>query len=313
MNSFWISFKAVLPFVLYLTFGYGVRRAGIADLPFLRQMNKMAFRVFYPLLMFSNMYTIGDSFPLSSKLFFLSAASILICIGAASAAVPKFIKDPRQIPVIIQGIYRSNILLFAVPLVQNLFGEAEMVKAAALVVIVVPIYNVSATILLEMYSGREHSSPLRFLFSIITTPLVFGAWVGLLFKLLNIPIAAPVMKVIDQFADMTTPLALFILGGTLEFTSLGKHMKMLTVVMAIKMVLIPAVMLAVSTLFGLSSMERFLMLVLYATPVATAVFPMAQAYGADADLAGEQVVLTTVCTVLILFCWIVFMQNTGMI
>ncbi len=55
------------------------------------------------------------------------------------------------------------------------------------------------------------------------------------------------------------------------------------------------------------------MLVLYATPEATASFPMAQAYGADADLAGEQVVLTTVCTVLILFCWIVFMQNTGMI
>ena len=121
------------------------------------------------------------------------------------------------------------------------------------------------------------------------------------------------MKVIDQFADMTTPLALFILGGTLEFTSLGKHMKMLTVVMAIKMVLIPVIMLAVSTLAGLSDMERFLMLVLYATPVATAVFPMAQAYGADADLAGEQVVLTTVCTVLILFCWIVFMQSMGMI
>ena len=179
--------------------------------------------------------------------------------------------------------------------------------------IVVPVYNVSATIILEMYSGREHSSPLKFLFSILTTPLVFGAWVGLLFKFLNIPIAAPVMKVIDQFADMTTPLALFILGGTLEFASLGKHMKMLSIVMAIKMVLIPAVMLAVSTVAGLSAMERFLMLVLYATPEATASFPMAQAYGADADLAGEQVVLTTVCTVLILFCWIVFMQNTGMI
>ena len=313
MNSFWISFNAVLPFILYLAFGYGVRRSGMADLPFLRKMNRMAFRAFYPLLMFCNMYTIGDSFPLSMKFLAISVASMFIIIGASCALVPKFIKDPRQIPVIIQGLYRSNILLFAVPLVQNLFGDTEMVKAAALVIIVVPVYNVSATIILEMYSGREHSSPLKFLFNILTTPLVFGAWVGLLFKFLNIPIAAPVMKVIDQFADMTTPLALFILGGTLEFTSLGKHMKMLTIVMAIKMVLIPAVMLAVSTIAGLSSMERFLMLVLYATPEATASFPMAQAYGADADLAGEQVVLTTVCTVLILFCWIVFMQNMGMI
>ena len=302
MNSFWISFNAVLPFILYLAFGYGVRRSGMADLPFLRKMNRMAFRAFYPLLMFCNMYTIGDSFPLSMKFLAISVASMFIIIGASCALVPKFIKDPRQIPVIIQGLYRSNILLFAVPL-----------KAAALVIIVVPVYNVSATIILEMYSGREHSSPLKFLFSILTTPLVFGAWVGLLFKFLNIPIVAPVMKVIDQFADMTTPLALFILGGTLEFTSLGRHMKMLSIVMAIKMVLIPAVMLAVSTLAGLSAMERFLMLVLYATPEATASFPMAQAYGADADLAGEQVVLTTVCTVFILFCWIVFMQSMGMI
>ena len=306
MNSFWISFNAVLPFILYLAFGYGVRRSGMADLPFLRKMNRMAFRAFYPLLMFCNMYTIGDSFPLSMKFLAISVTSMFVIIGSSCVLVPKFIKDPHQIPVIIQGLYRSNILLFAVPLVQNLFGDTEMVKAAALVIIVVPVYNVSATVILEMYSGREHSSPLKFLFNILTTPLVFGAWVGLLFKFLNIPIAAPVMKVIDQFADMTTPLALFILGGTLEFTSLGKHMKMLTIVMAIKMVLIPAVMLAVSTIAGLSSMERFLMLVLYA-------FPMAQAYGADADLAGEQVVLTTVCTVLILFCWIVFMQNMGMI
>ena len=143
MNSFWISFNAVLPFILYLAFGYGVRRSGMADLPFLRKMNRMAFRAFYPLLMFCNMYTIGDSFPLSMKFLAISVASMFIIIGASCALVPKFIKDPRQIPVIIQGLYRSNILLFAVPLVQNLFGDTEMVKAAALVIIVVPIYNVS--------------------------------------------------------------------------------------------------------------------------------------------------------------------------
>ena len=72
-------------------------------------------------------------------------------------------------------------------------------------------------------------------------------------------------------------------------------------------------MLFFGTLIGLSTMERFLALALYATPVATATFPMAQVYGADADLAGEQVVLTTICSVVILFFWIVFMQSMGMI
>ncbi|MBQ7535653.1 MAG: AEC family transporter [Stomatobaculum sp.] len=313
MNSFWISFNAVIPFVLYLAFGYGVRRAGLADIAFLRKLNKVSFQAFFPLLMFDNMYTIGDSFPLTAKFFAFAMASFVVTIGGSFAVVPKIIKDQRQIPVIIQGVYRSNILLFAVPLVQNLFGDSEMVMAAALVVIVVPVYNVTATIILEMYSGREKSSPLKFLISILTTPLILGAWVGFLFKLLNVPIAPPVMKVIGQFADMTTPLALFILGGTLEFVSLGKHMKMLTVVMAIKMILVPAGMLFFGTLIGLSTMERFLALALYATPVATATFPMAQVYGADADLAGEQVVLTTICSVVILFFWIVFMQSMGMI
>ncbi len=308
MDSFLISFNAVFPFAIYLGFGYAVRRSGLADLEFLRKLNRVAFRAFYPLLMFNNMYSIGDSFPLSGKYFMLAVVSLAVTIAAACIAVPRLVSDRKKIPVLIQGIYRSNILLFAVPLVQNLFGDADVVKAAALVVIVVPVYNISATILLELYSGKENTSPLKFLIAIITTPLIFGAWVGFLFKLLNIPIAAPLMKVIKQFADMTTPLALFILGGTLQFKSLGKHLKLLWVSYIIKQFLIPAAMLAAGIFIGLSPIELFLGVALYATPVATAAFPMAQAYGADADLAGEQVVFTTVGALFSCFFWILFMQ-----
>ena len=314
MSSFWISFNAVIPFVLYLSYGWAARRAGITDADILKKMNKVTFRCFYPLLMFENMYSMGGSYPLSRAFTLLAMGSLALSMGLAACLIPRILKDPKQIPVMIQGIYRSNILLFALPLVENLFGSSEAHKAAALLVIVVPVYNISATIFLELYSDRGKTSPAKFLYNILTTPLVAGALVGMAFVLLKIPVAPQVMKVIENFSDLTTPLALFILGGTLQFESLGKHLKMLTAALFVKMFCIPALLLVPAVAAGIPPIERFLLTVaLYATPVATASFPMAQAYDADADLAGEQVVYTTLAAVPVIFLWIMFLASAGLL
>lgn len=75
---------------------------------------------------------------------------------------------------------------------------------------------------------------------------------------------------------------------------------------------VPAIMLLLGWALGFDAMERFVVFTLYATPVATATFPMAQAMGADAELAGEEVVLSTTLSVVTLFFWITLMQNMGM-
>jgi len=313
LEVFSIALNAVLPFVMYMAFGYGIRSAGVADMAFLRKLNSVMFTAFFPLMMFNNIYNMDVNEGLSLRFVAFAYITVLSVILLLVLLVPRFIRDRRQIPVVIQGVYRSNILLFAIPLTANLLGEGAVSLATALVVLVVPTYNVVAVILLEAYAGTGRSAPSKLVLTILRNPLILGAIVAGVFRALNIVLPPVVMKVVKQYSDMATPLALFILGGTLQFSSMKKNAKVITAVAALRLFIVPAIMLALATVLGFSRVERFVVFTLFATPMAAAAFPMAQAMGADADLAGELIAVTTTGSVITMFLWILFMQSFGLL
>ena len=106
---------------------------------------------------------------------------------------------------------------------------------------------------------------------------------------------------------------MFVLGGTLRFSHMRDSLKYLIPTTFIKMVVLPAVMLTIGLVMGVSPVERFVLLVSFAAPIAASSYPMAQNMGGDGELAGEFVVFSTVLSVFTLFAWIVFMGNVGIL
>lgn len=47
MENVRVAAEAVLPFLLYIAFGYGVRLTGIAHESFFKTLNKVVFRAFF--------------------------------------------------------------------------------------------------------------------------------------------------------------------------------------------------------------------------------------------------------------------------
>ena len=95
-----------------------------------------------------------------------------------------------------------------------------------MVTIVVPLYNVMAVIVLEYYRGcRPKLVPL--LKKIFTNPLILGALAGGAFTMLGVRIPSVLEAPIHQLSALTTPLALFVLGGTLQFSSIREHLSSL--------------------------------------------------------------------------------------
>jgi len=162
-----------------------------------------------------------------------------------------------------------------------------------------------AVIVLEYYRGcRPKLVPL--LKKIFTNPLILGALAGGAFTLLGIRIPSVLEAPIRQLSALTTPLALFVLGGTLQFSSIREHLSCLTATLVCKLLVFPAVTLWLSGLLGLQPVERFLLLSVFATPVATASYPMAEAMDGDGKLAAEFVAISTVTSVVTLFFWLTF-------
>ena len=64
---------------------------------------------------------------------------------------------------------------------------------------------------------------------------------------------------------------------------------------------------------GLDPVNRFVILVMFAAPVATSSYTMAQMMGGDGPLAGELVVMTTVFSLFTLFLWVFLYGILGLL
>lgn len=306
-----IAINAVMPFIVYLTFGFGVRKAGFVDEALLRKLNKMIFKCFFPIMMFFNLYDRADQFTVNTKLLVLTVGSVLAVLVVLWFLVPVFVKENPQRGVMIQGIYRSNIVLFAIPLTVNIFGEEGAVVATAIVATIVPLYNVAAVVVLEYYRGTSVKIG-KLLKNVATNPLIMGAVVGLIFVFCKIRLPQMISKPLSQFSSMSTPLALFILGGTLQFSSIKKNAHLLFLALGIKMILLPFIAVFVSIFLDLQPIERFVYLMVFATPVAASSYPMAQSMGGDDKLAGEFVGISTILSAITIFLWVYALRTFGL-
>lgn len=312
MDSFLIALNAVFPFLFYISFGYMTRAIGIVDEAFMKKLNQMTFQMFFPLMMFYNLYDGEPGQGLDCKLIIVATSSVIILITALFLLIPKLVKENPRRGVLIQGIYRSNFVLFAIPLTENIFGRAGTATASMLVAVVVPIYNVSAVIILEYFRGgniRLHT----LIKKLLSNPLIIGAIAGAVFILMGLKLPSCIEKPVSQFAAMTTPLALFVLGGTLRFSSMKNNLKYLIPVLTAKLLLLPAAALAVSSIMSFGPLESFVYFTMFATPVAAASYPMASNMDGDSSLAGELVVLSTCLSVITIFLWVFFMNSYGFI
>ena len=312
LNSFLIALNAILPFVIYLGTGYAVRRIGLVEEPFLHKLNTMVFRCFFPFLMFWSLYNVDGDLGLSGKYIPVCVGSLLLLVAGLVLVVPRLVKERPKQSVIIQAAYRSNFVLFGIPMAESVFGAKGAALATLMVAIIVPLYNAIAVILFETWRG-EKIKPLELLKNIVTNPLILGALVGFVFLILGIRLPHAVATPISAFSALTTPLALFVLGGTLRFSSIRKNRKFLWPTLAFKLILLPLAATLISSLFGFSDPERFEFLIMAGAPIAISSFPMAANMGGDGELAGEFVALSTVVSLFTLFAFIFAYHTVGYI
>ena len=314
MDSFRIAFNAILPFLIYIVFGAMTVKLGWVTETVLKKFNTLVFKAFFPILMFCNMYNMDTGFKVDWGFIGYVLATILLLIGFLVLVIPRWVSDSGTRGSVIQGIYRSNLVLFALPLTQSIYGESCMVQAAMLIAFAVPVYNVAAVIILEYYGSGGKADIRLLLRGIITNPIIIGIAVGLIFHFAGIQVPAVIYRSLSKFSDMATPLGLFILGGTLKFASLRDDLHLLVPSLAVKMVILPVIFYAAAYFFlPFSNLQRFLVLITHATPVAVSSFAMADNMGCNGRLAGEFVVLSTVISAGSLFLFIFFLSMAGLL
>jgi predicted permease len=217
----------------------------------------------------------------------------------------------------IQGTFRSNFLLFGVPLGLSIGGTKGAVLAAVVASFYVPVINMLSVISLYAFSDAENKSLKSALLGIVKNPLVIGGVSGLIFSLIRnyIGFEIPVMldTTLNNIKSTATPLAFMVLGGDLKFDNMLRNVKVSILSVLGKVLIIPALMLPISALLGFNQLEMAILVAVFATPNAVSSYAMARNYEADYELAGEIITLGTLLSILTIFVFITVTKSLGWI
>lgn len=162
LESFMVAFNAVMPLLLLLGIGYGAVRLKITDRAFMDRLNALNFRLFFPFMMFNNIYNAKPENLPSATLMIAAPAAILVLIVLLVLLVPRFVKENPRRGVIIQACFRSNFIIYGIPLTTYVFGTEKSSVCGMMVMIVVSLFNIAAVVILETFreGGNVRLKPL---------------------------------------------------------------------------------------------------------------------------------------------------------
>lgn len=311
------SANVVVPIFLLIMLGYALTRLKLWDEHFLKIANNVCFKCLLPVLLFYNVATANIFEVFNGKLILYVCLCACALCGVLFLIVPLFVKDNKRSGVMIQGTFRSNFLLFGVPLGLSIGGNAGAVLAAVVASFYVPVINMLSVISLYVFSDAEGKNLKSALLGIVKNPLIIGGVSGLVFSLIRNSIGFELPVIVDttlfNIKSTATPLAFLILGGDLKFNNMLKNVKVSLFSVLGKIVLIPAVMLTISALLGFDRLEMAILVAVFATPNAVSSYAMARNYEADHELAGEIITLGTLLSVFTIFAFITITKSFGLI
>ena len=312
MDNLILSAGVVLPLFLMMALGYALRRMSLVDAHTLSGLNKLVFRVFLPVMLFKNIYDTNLSDSFEPKLMAFAVCSILLLFMLTMVIVPLLEKENPKRATMVQAIYRSNFILFGLPITTALFGPEKAGVAAILISVTIPLFNIFAVVALEFFRGGRFDGK-KALMGIVTNPLIIASFLGIIFLLCGIRLPKPVMSAISDVGKAATPMALLVLGGTFKFSAVSGSLRQLIICVIGKLIVSPGLFLTLAVFFGFRGVELAAILSLFASPTATSSYPMAVEMDADGELAGQVVVLGSLFSVFTMFFWVFILKQLMLI
>ena len=314
LNNLIFCLNATVPIFFLILLGMFLRRIQLVDDAFTARLNTLVFRVCLPALLFHDMYRTDYRTNWNTAYVVYCAlatlASILICTG-----VSYLLKDRSVQGEFIQTSYRSSATILGIAVVQNLYHNVGM--APLMVIGAVPIYNIAAVIILEMYRpdrGKLNAMLLRkTLHGILTNPIILSILLGFAWSLLRLPLPAIGDTTVDYVGRCATPLGIIAMGASFQWEKARQSAGPALVSTFIKLFGLCALFLPLGVHLGFRKDLLVAALVMCGSSTTISCFVMAKGMGHKGDLTISTVMLTTLLSAFSLTFWLFILKSHGWI
>ncbi|MDK9696872.1 MAG: AEC family transporter [Siculibacillus sp.] len=297
------AFEAVAPIFLLIALGAFAVARGILDERAGEVLSTFAARIGIPFLVFDTLLH-ADLTGLSPWLLWICyfpAAGLAWILGHLVAR-RGFGRDPRRAVIAGIGSAFANSAFVGLPLAERAFGAHGVVIVTILISIHLPVMLTAGTVLMER-AGRisDGAAPasaaavvMRVARNLLGNAIVMAIVAAVVLRLVGLGLPGPVQQAVGAVARAAGPMALVALGAGLTTAGLGRDLGPAIAATAIKLVVMPALLLAVGAALRLDAATLGPLAVLAGVPAGVNVHLFAVQYGVGRSLGAGIVVLTTV-------------------
>ncbi|WNF47588.1 AEC family transporter [Pseudomonas sp. SG20056] len=290
------TISVTAPVFSMLFLGVALKRLGLIDAAFINTASALVFRGTLPTLLFLGIVQADLRTALQPALLVYFVLATLGCFLLAWGwAILRCPEADRGIYT--QGAFRGNNGIIGLALATSMYGDYGLSVGAVLGGVVILSYNTLSAIVLAIYSPEAKTDAWSLTKNILSNPLIIGVLAAIPFAAWQIPLPAWLLTSGEYFAQMSLPLALICIGGTLTLESLRESSGMAISSSLMKVLWLPLLATLGAWLWGFRDADLAILFLYFASPTAAASFVMAKAVGGNHQLAAAIIVLTTLATV----------------
>ncbi len=286
----------IAPIFLIILLGTLLRRYLVDDDDVWSQVNKLAYWVLFPCLLFNKTSVIdfaGIAFgPLAiTVLVGFSAAVLFSYIFARISGL-----TAASITSVIQGGGRHNAFL-ALAVVSQLFGEEGAMVGAIIIAVLVTFTNLVVNISMTIILSRNGVNFDGVISDLKRNPLIFAILLGAAFNISglgNLPIVHPFTL---SVGETTLTIALLCVGAGLRVRGVAGKITPCAIALAAKFVVFPVVVYLCAEYYSLPHIVMMAAMIFAIAPTGAASYPLAKQMGGDAPLMATLISLQTLISV----------------
>ncbi|WP_137889354.1 AEC family transporter [Pseudomonas sp. 2FE] len=291
------TFGITAPVFAMLFLGVLLKRLGLIDAAFIGTASALVFNVSMPVMLFLAILHADLRTALQpAVLGYFVVATLLGFLLAWGWAIWRCPRADRG--VYTQGAFRGNNGIVGLALATSLYGDYGLSLGGVLAGVVILSYNSLSAVVLAIYSPSSKSDAWSILKSILRNPLIIGVLAAMPFAYWQIGLPAWLTKSGEYLAQLTLPLALICIGGTLSLASLRASSGLAISASLMKLVWLPLLCTLGAFLYGFRGAELGILFLYFASPTAAASFVMVKAVNGNQELAAAIIVITTLAAAL---------------
>jgi len=304
--------NSVLPLFVLILIGWAVVKLNYFKAEHAGVLTSFVFKTALPVLLMRTVAVADfhDAQPL--KIWLTYFCGVATAWTSAALIARHFFHRDRASAVIIglSGTF-ANAAFIGIPLISHIVGENGLIVLSLILAIHMPVMMVTGTVLVEHAKAQEGgamSNPrkvaMTVLYNLVSSPLVIGLFIGAMLHVINVQLGGPPAVVINMIASMAAPVALISIGMTLTQYKIAGNVGLFSVVSAIKLLFLPAMVFALAHLFRLSDVATATLVLTGATPAGVNAFVLANQFGTGKNIAASTITLTTALGVLTVSFWV---------